>query len=157
SSGEFLGLFGGTFNPIVADMDITKLEEYYRTFGYHDVRVSRELQWDGEHRRVKLVFHINEGARYRAQGVQADGASTLSSDLVRAGCKVERGEFYDKRKVEADLGTIKDMYGNRGYGIGAREQLFYTAPGLMTVHYEVQERPPATVGQILVVGNDTTR
>src|SRR5262249_24953904 len=31
SSRQFLGLFGGQFNPIVADLDVTKLEEYYRT------------------------------------------------------------------------------------------------------------------------------
>jgi outer membrane protein assembly complex protein YaeT len=157
SSGQFLRLFGGKYNPVMADMDITKLEEYYRTFGYHDVRISRELQWEGDNQHVKLVFHINEGPRYRVQTVQVDGASTLSSDLLLAGCKVERGEYYDKRKVEMDLNNIKDMYGNRGYGVMAREQDFYTAPGLMTVHYEVQERPPATVGQILVIGNDVTR
>src|SRR5205823_4269460 len=46
SSRQFLGLFGGQFNSIIADVDVSKLEEYYRTFGYHDVRVSRELQWD---------------------------------------------------------------------------------------------------------------
>src|SRR5262249_51968459 len=56
-----------------------------------------------------------------------------------------------------DLATIKDMYGNRGYGVQAREQVFYTSPGQIMVHYEVQERPPATVGQIIIVGNEVTR
>src|SRR5262249_10955588 len=41
SSHQLFGLFGGTFNPIMADLDVNKLEEYYKTFGYHDVRVSR--------------------------------------------------------------------------------------------------------------------
>jgi outer membrane protein insertion porin family len=157
SSHQFLGLFGGTFNPIVADMDLNRLEEYYKTFGFHDVKVRRELVWDEHSRHVRLVFHVHEGPRYRVNGVQIDGATTLSSDLLLTGCKMAGGEFYDKRKVEADLATIRDTYGNRGYGISAREQAFVTAPGVMTVHYEVQERPPNTVGQIIIVGNEVTK
>jgi outer membrane protein assembly factor BamA len=157
SSHQVFGLFGGTFNPMMADMDVSKLEEYYKTFGFHDVRVARELQWDEDHRHVRLVFHINEGQRYRVKDVQVDGASTLAPDMLLTGCKLERGEFYDKRKVDVDLATIKDKYGWQGYGVQAREQNYVTGPGLMTVHYEVQERPPATVGQIIIVGNEVTR
>lgn len=157
SSHQFLGLFGGTFNPLMADMDKNRLEEYYKSFGFHDVRVDRELQWDADQRRVRLVFHIHEGPRYRVGGVQVDGASTLSPDLLLTGCKLSSGDYYDKRKVESDLATIRDTYGNRGYGVTAREQTFVTAPGVMTVHYEVQERPPSTVGQIIIVGNEVTR
>src|SRR5206468_9468693 len=53
--------------------------------------------------------------------------------------------------------TIKDAYGNRGYGVGVREQDVYTGPGQLVVHYDVQERPPARVGQVYVVGNEVTR
>lgn len=156
SSRQILGL-GGKFNPIAADLDITKLEEYYRTFGFHDVRVSRELQWEEDHRHVRLVFHIHEGQRYKVKGLQVNGNRTLPGDLLLTGCKSKEGEFYDKRTVEGDIATIKDMYGNRGHGVGVREQVYTTGPGLVTVHYEVQERPPATVGQVILIGNTTTR
>ncbi len=157
SSREFLGLFGGTFNPMMADLDVVKLEEYYRTFGFHNVHVSRELQWDEAHRRIKLIFHIQEGLRYTVAGTQIGGNSVLSEDQLLQITRTRRGEYYNKLKVEADLASIKDAYGNRGYGVGVREQNVYTGPGQLVVHYDVQERPPARVGEIRIVGNEVTR
>jgi outer membrane protein assembly factor BamA len=157
SSREYFGLFGGTFNPILADLDVVKLEEYYRSFGYHDVRVARELQWDEDNRHVRLVFHIHEGPRYQVVGTQIGGNSVLTEDQLLPLTKVRAGEYYNKTKVEVDLATIKDAYGNRGYGVSTREQDFYTGPGQMVVHYDVVERPPARVGQIIVTGNEVTR
>src|SRR5207253_1122970 len=53
SSREFLGLLGGTYEPGRVDHDVAKLEEYYKSFGFHDVRISRELQWEEDHRHVR--------------------------------------------------------------------------------------------------------
>jgi outer membrane protein insertion porin family len=157
SSREYLGLFGGSFNPTMADIDVTKLEEYYRTFGYQNVHVARELQWDEDHRHVKLVFHIQEGIRYQVAGTQIGGNSVLTEDQLLPLTKTHRGDFYNKGKVDADIALIKDAYGNRGYGVSVREQDVYTDPGQMVVHYEVQERPPARVGEIKIVGNEVTK
>lgn len=157
SSHQILGLFGGTFQPMVADLDVNKLEEYYKTFGFHDVRVSRELQLDEDSRHLKLVFHVNEGPRYRVDKIQVDGTHILGEDYLMTTTKLNHGEFYNKQVAEADISRIKDAYGYRGYGVQVREQDFYPGPGLVAVHYEIQERPPATVGQIIIVGNEVTK
>lgn len=157
SSSQILWMFGGTFNPMVADLDVSKLEEYYKSFGFHDVRVSRELQWDDDHRHVRLVFHIQEGPRYRIAGVQPDGNKVLETDQLNTLVELKKGEFYNKQEADADISRIKDAYGYRGYGVAVREQNFYPEPGLVQVHYEIQERPPATVGQVIVIGNEVTR
>src|SRR5262249_34443871 len=99
SSSEYFGLVGGTFNPLMADADVGKLEEYYKTFGFHNVRVTRELQWEPDLRHVRLVFHINEGMRYRVGQVQLDGNKVLSNDQLLTQVKLKQGEFYDQRAV----------------------------------------------------------
>jgi outer membrane protein assembly complex protein YaeT len=157
SSSEFLHLFGGRFDPSMADHDVTKLEEYYKRYGFQDVHVSREFQWDQDYDHVRLVFHIREGPHYRTATIQVEGNKILTEDLLLSQCKLRPGEFYSKDRAEADSQLIQAIYGNRGYGVTVREQDFSTAPGEVAVHYEVQEKPPAKVGEIRVVGNDVTR
>ncbi len=65
-SGTALQASGGKFDPALAAADAGELEKYYRSLGCNQVQVSRELQWDEGGRTVSLVFHIDEGTRYRA-------------------------------------------------------------------------------------------
>ena len=62
--GEFLR-WGGRYDPLIVDHDVSRLEEYYRGFGYKKVHVSRELRTDDNPRAVHLIFHIHEGPRTR--------------------------------------------------------------------------------------------
>jgi outer membrane protein insertion porin family len=157
SSARFLGIFGGTFEPGVADRDVAHLEEYYRNFGFQDVRVSRELRLDADLRTVTLIFHVQEGQRYRIASVQVDGNKLFTADQLLKTSKVKAGDFYNKSQVDADQKIIQTVYGYGGYGISVKETNYTPAPGQVAVHYEVQERPPARVGQIIIIGNGVTR
>ncbi|HEX4589490.1 MAG TPA: BamA/TamA family outer membrane protein, partial [Gemmataceae bacterium] len=57
----------------------------------------------------------------------------------------------------ADIKNIKALYGNAGYMVTPKEEIYYTGPGEVSVQYTVQERCPWTVGQIIVAGNEVTR
>jgi outer membrane protein assembly complex protein YaeT len=160
TSHEFLKLFGGTLNLMMVEYDVEELEKYYKSFGYHDVKVSRELRWvDDNH--VDLVFHINEGARYRVAGrPQVDGAGKqLPAEVVQAIPRLEPGEYYNEGKVGADKRAITDYYGQTGRDVRVKEDVVFNpeTPGVCQVRYEVMERAPAKVGYIYVVGNDVTR
>ena len=158
SSTEWFHLFGGQYNPVMADLDEGKLEEYYKSNGFQDVKVSRELQWDDDQRHVILVFHIQEGPRYKVQDAVVSGASALPQEQVDAVTKVHKGEFYNKNKVDADMAAIRDYYGYTGRDVAVRERLVYPEPGVCLVKYEVEEpRKQARVGEIYIVGNEVTR
>src|SRR5947209_7915246 len=45
SSAAFLHVLGGKFNQAMIESDIAKLEEYYRAFGFMDVRVAQERRY----------------------------------------------------------------------------------------------------------------
>lgn len=157
SGREYLGLFGGTFNPLMVDADVAKLEEYYKGFGYHNVRVSRELQYESDLAHVRLVFHINEGMRYRVGNIQVEGNKSLPTDQLLTQVKLKAGEYYDQRIVEADLNTLRDMHGYRGMSTAVRAYHTEKDNGQVLVHYEIQERPPSRVGEIKIIGNTVTR
>jgi outer membrane protein insertion porin family len=157
SSAKFLGVFGGTFEPGTADRDVGHLEEYYRSFGFQDVHVARELQLNPDLCSVTLIFHIHEGMRYRVASVQVDGNKLYTGDQLLKYSKIKKGDFYNKGQADADQKVIQTVYGYGGYGVSVRESDYTAAPGQIAVHYEVQERPPARVGQVILTGNTVTR
>jgi outer membrane protein assembly complex protein YaeT len=160
SSRKALGLFGGQFNPAMADNDIRKLEDYYRAFGYLDVKVARELRYADDAREVELIYHVNEGPRYHL-GADPKLAKLryLPEDQVAQLTKVKAGDVYDQAKIDKDLNSIKDYIGRQGREVRAQATPVFSkdTPGVVTVLYEVEERPPARVGQVFIVGNTRTR
>lgn len=156
SSRAFLGMLGGQFNPQMADQDMLKLEEYYKTFGFHDVRVSRELRWDESHRYVDLIFHIDEGVRYRVGNVDVVGNRHFDRDKLLGMTRLEPGKHFNGNVVKVDKEIIKASYGYTGRDASVVERVTYR-PGEVDVKYEIEERPPSQVGEIIIIGNTVTR
>jgi outer membrane protein assembly factor BamA len=157
SSRAFLNAIGGDYNPIMVEQDLAKLIEYYKTFGFHDVRITRELQWEGDLSRVRLVFHVEEGRRYRLGTMQIDGPAGIPQDQMGALLLGKEGEFYDHNVVKANATILKDFRGYRGVEATVRPELTFKPNGEVDVRYEMIERQPARVGQIIIIGNQTTR
>jgi len=157
SSTALLNMIGGEYNPQMVEADVQKLVEYYKTFGFHDVRVTRELQWESDLSRVKLVFHVHEGQRYRLGDLQLDGPKDVPKDRLMAAVRGKNGEFYDGNLMQANVEALKALRGYDGIETTVRKELLYKENGVVDVRYEMQERPPARVGEIIVVGNDVTR
>lgn len=157
SSKPFLGILGGKYNPAMVDVDVHKLEEYYRSFGFRDVKVSREVQWAPDQRHAIIIYHIHEGERYKVGGVQVSGIKAFSPEEIERLPVMRTGEYYNGAKDEASRQRIQDYYGYAGYNPAIKPELYYPEPGVCMVNYEIQERPPSKVGQIFVVGNDVTR
>jgi outer membrane protein assembly complex protein YaeT len=158
SSRSFLGWVGGVYNPTMADVDITKLEEYYRSFGFHDVHVSRELRWVSE-RDVRLIFHIHEGRQYTVDKVDIHGVPDYERAELLKFNTLKAGDKFNQHTIDTDRGKMKDYVGYTGRDDAIQEVVFYPQdkPGQVIVDYDVQERPPARVGQVQVIGNEVTK
>jgi outer membrane protein assembly complex protein YaeT len=155
TSRTLLGV-GGDYNPGMVDFDVSALEEYYRTFGFQDVRVTRELIYDGPDR-VNLAFHVSEGARYRVGTLEFHGGQSIDLERQKSVTKLKPGDTYDKNVINADLRAETALFGNQGKFVKAKEEVYQTGPGEVAVHYQIQERPPATVGEVKIIGNTVTR
>jgi outer membrane protein assembly complex protein YaeT len=159
SGRALFGMLGGKYQPVLVDNDALKLEQYYKDNGYLDARVTRELIVNDDLRTVDVVFHIHEGMRYKVQDVSLEGPKKLNRDLVQSVLRVRKGDTYNEHRVDADVRNITDLYGYRGYGVLAEKRLYFgdKEPGVVRVHYEVQERGPDIVGEIHIEGNTVTK
>lgn len=139
STPTFLGLpLSGKYSPLLVEDDMGKLTEYYRGFGFHDVRVSREVQVI-DPGRVTLIFHVREGPRYRVASVNVSGARSMKRDEVLTLAKLRPDQIYSQAEVDADKERIKAAFGYRGYNVRVHERLTWGRPGQVAVAYEVEE------------------
>ncbi len=160
SSHAILGILGGKLNAAMVEGDIGKLEEYYKSFGYLDVHVSRELHWNDDGLTAALIFHVQEGQRYQVKDKpHVSGARSFPPEQLEQLTGVKAGQFYSQADVDKDVARIKDYFGATGRE--ARVQMApiidQSTPGVVQVQYEVVERPPARVGQVFIVGNTRTQ
>lgn len=154
---SLLGMVGGKYNPAISDNDVLKLEDYYKANGYMDVKVTRELLFSDDYQYVDIIYHIHEGQKYRVEDVVVEGPVQITREQIATLPRLRKGDFYNEGVVAADLRNITDFYGWRGYGVSAQKEVFFPEPGLARVVYEVKEKPPAHVGQVIIVGNDVTQ
>jgi outer membrane protein assembly complex protein YaeT len=159
SGSEWLGLAGGSYIPDMVDDDVRKIKDYYRSFGFHDVEVSQEVAWEEDQRHVNLTFHIHEGIRYKIGNITLEGNKAYSKDELIRFVKVKEGDIYNETKLKTDTEKLQDYEGFRGRNTVVHAAPFYDSnrPGEVDIHLEVQERPAAKVGQIIIVGNDVTK
>ncbi len=155
SSHEWHGIVEGTYSKRMADYDVAKLLEYYRSFGFLDAKVSLEKQQSSDGRGVTLIFHIQEGQRYKVkEAPQVHGPKTLPVEQLQALSQFRSRDFVDQSKVKTDMERITNWYG--GQRVQVQNQFVYLpdTPGTVAINYQVKERPISRIGQIFVVGND---
>ncbi len=154
------GVLPAKYVPQAIDDDIRKIMEYYAQFGFLDVRISKELQITDDGRDLALTYHIQEGTRYTYKGTaQIHGNKDVPLEQLTQLCGHKAGEFYSHSDVDGNVNKIKDYIGytGRNANVQAREVFDPEMPGVVTIEYNVEERPPALVGQVFIVGNERTR
>jgi outer membrane protein insertion porin family len=160
TSRAVLGTWGGKFNPAMVDSDVIKLEEYYRTNGYLNARVSRELRFSDDFQFVDIVFHIQEGGRYRIADVTLESKTkSFSKDQLLTAVTAKPGDTYNENVIQADTRNLTDYGGWRGYPFDVRKVVteIPESPGTVRVQYLVQEQPQSYVGEVIIVGNTVTQ
>jgi outer membrane protein assembly factor BamA len=160
SGAMFLKIpLSGIYNPALLDHDTTELIKYYRNFGYHDVRVSREMSYSPDGRTVAVVFHIREGVRYKVDGTpRIEGVKSVPVEALQPLVKQKGGEFYNQATIDKDRNRIRDYIG--GGGVEARVDAEAVPvpgkPGLVRVKFQVIEGRRASVSHIMITGRERT-
>jgi outer membrane protein assembly complex protein YaeT len=152
--------FGGVFQPAMVEEDVHKLEDYYRNNGFLNIRVARELIFSDDFQFVDVVFHVQEGTRFTIkENPTIDGAKALPAEQLFNIPRLKRGDFYSDKIAEADSKNIADYFGWRGYPVSVQKVISSVPeePGVVRVQYQIEERPPVTVGRVIIIGNTVTR
>jgi outer membrane protein assembly complex protein YaeT len=160
TSDLLFGFFGSDYSPQELEQDIGKIIDYYRGFGFFDVKVSKMIKPTTDMKGVEITLVVDEGPRYLIKDVRVAGNRQLDNDILLAHNMLRPGQNYNEAEMKAGLRKMQDEYGQRGYVNTKVEPEFnYSSePGTLTVVYKVDEGPTvAYAGEIKIVGNRVTR
>ncbi len=147
----------GRLNAEQIDADAAAIRDLYQSRGYMDARVGQPQvsRVDGK---VDVAFSITEGEQYHVGKVTYVGAKVFTLDEITQNSKVKTGEVYSPQSVRADVKSIQDIYGTRGYidfqaGAG-------TVPGpgkTINVTFTLDEGVQSYLEHIHISGNTRTK
>lgn len=152
-SKPILWAFPGRYHEKIIAADVSKIIDYYKSFGFLDVRVSRELELTGDGRDVYVNYHIQEGQRQTIGGpAQINGVRSLALEQLEQLSKLKAGQFYSQPDVDGDLNKIKDMIYHNGPDLAQAIPAFSRdEPKVVRMQFEVEEGPSCRVGQVFVI------
>ena len=147
-------LIGGEIDRDKIDQDVDLITAYYRSLGFFQAKVGRELQvvHGGGRDWTLLTFVISEGPRYNIRNISFIGNSKFKSEFLARDLKLKSGEPFNQSKMDADLGLIRDIYGGRGFVFAdiRADPRFLEQPGELDLVYNVAEGQRYRVGKINV-------
>ena len=150
---------GGKYDPESVDEDVQKLRSYYRSNGYLDMKVTRELNWNDERDRVQLKYIIDEGPRYTVRDINFAGNQAFDRVELAEPLTLASGEYFNEKALKADQQKVNDAYGKKGYinTLVNADVRYLDQPGEVDVVYRVKEDFPRKIGRINIAGNEVTK
>ncbi len=156
SKPGILKMFGGLVNRDSIEQDILKLTNYYRSLGFFNARIGREIQESNDGRWMTIRFIIDEGPRYRVRDVRFVGNQTFSTEqlerLVKLRPEGEQSPEFNVARMNSDVVTLRDLYGSQGFVFAdvVAEPRFLEEPGELDIVYRIEEGKQYRVGEINV-------
>ena len=165
SKPGYFKVFGGLAQRTLIDQDVDRVTEYYRTLGYFNAQVGREISESNDGRWLNVRFIINEGPRYKVRDVKFMGNKSYNETELKKLLQLNpAGEMpvFDATQLNEDLTEIRDLYGSQGYVFSNVnvETRFLEEPGMLDLVYKIKEGKQYRVGQINVHyegGNSVTK
>lgn len=154
----------GEVDQAQLDADVAKLHAFYHGRGFIDVRVDRRVEVSPSQREAKVVFLIEEGARYTVGRIDANamGGGSLevfSASQLSAIMNIKVGDVFSQDLVKMSIESVKDAYGVMGY-LDTRVVIHPIRQGRKTellLQVEIDEGDVADVGLVRITGNTLTK
>ena len=153
----YLWVIGGKVNRRELEQDRLRLESYYRSLGFFNARIGRELIESSSGKWLTVRYTINEGPRYRIRNVSFIGNEQYSLEELQGVVKLRpNGQAqpeFNASKMNRDVTRLEDLYGSQGYVFAKvqAEPRFLEEPGFIDLVYNIEEGKQYRVGEINVV------
>src|SRR5207249_3091993 len=148
----------GRLDEIQLQQDLDSIKEFYQNHGYIDVEVTeagRERRKGGP---LIITVGINEGTLYHVNKLSFAGYKQTTEEKLRKIIKMKTGAVYSPKQLHEDAKAIADGYGSGGYvDLVVLPQGTPAGPGLIDVHYKIEEGNRSFVERINVIGNTRTK
>ena len=124
--------------------------DYYRSFGFFNAHVGRDYEYNETEDRVVLTFYIDEGPRYQVRNISYIGNKVYGEEALNYNQKLKPGEYFDRNKMNNDIGMIKDSTAATATCLPTRcrSPTFELEPGVLDLVYQVNEGDQYRIGDI---------
>lgn len=133
--------FGGRVDEEEIENDLKRITAYYRSLGFFNARVGREVEYDDDGEWLTLRFVIDEGPQYSIDSISIAGNDKFSSEQLMDLLELRSGDTFNADKMQRDINLLKDLYGSQGHIFAdvKADPLFLEQPGRMDLVYAVEE------------------
>ncbi|MDD5583735.1 MAG: outer membrane protein assembly factor BamA [Candidatus Omnitrophica bacterium] len=147
----------GSFKEDVFSDDIKRIEDFYKSQGFSDVKVTSETGF--EEKGAVIVITIEEGKRYYIGKIIIEGYKDLTLDEITKAMKLKEGSIFSDQVVYEDSSNIREVYMNKGYIFSQIDPISYLNPETQKVDvtYTIIENQIAYVERIDIKGNVKTK
>ena len=148
----------GRFDSSQLDKDLDAVLDYYRSKGYlraSSPGIRRVPQKDG---RVDLLIPIVEGDKYTVAGVGFGKMTVFKPEELYPSLTLNGNDAYSSKKMRADITTIRNFYGSRGYADAlVTPDIRDAGPNRVSITYRITEGSKFRVGRVNIAGNTKTK
>ena len=150
--GFLLYFFRGKVDINKINDDVQRLTAYYRSLGFFNARVGRELEFDDSGKWLTVTFVITEGPRYRIGQVSFVGNKKFTNAELMEKLYLQSGEYFDQRDMNHDVTALRDLYGSQGHIFAEvkADPRFLEEPGTLNLVYDIQEGGVWKIGKVNV-------
>ena len=138
--------------------DRERLERYYRSRGFRDMRVvGADFDSGSAPNRVVLKVTVDEGPRYQLGNVTWSGNNVVPTAELEKGLPKAKNDWYDISRIEKAQGAAYAAYAEQGYLYLNVEPRETVRDSVVDVTFEVGEGKPSHVRYVVISGNKATR
>ncbi len=141
------------------EADKEALLSKYLEMGYRDACIVRDSISTNADNTVDVWLTIEEGDKYYIRNIDWVGNTVYTSDQLSEMLKMEPGDVYDSKKLEArtkgDEDAVGRRYYNNGYVLFQLEPIERSVVGdSVDLEMRMMEGPQATIRRVGIYGND---
>jgi outer membrane protein insertion porin family len=147
----------GRLDEVQLQQDLDSIKEFYQNRGYVDVEV-QEARRERKNGPLVITIGIKEGTLYHVNKLSFSGYKQTTEEKIRKVVKMKEGTVYSPKQLHDDAKALADNYGSGGYvDLVVLPQGTPAGPGLIDVHYKIEEGNRSFVERISIVGNTRTK
>ena len=157
---------GGTLKDEDLEHDVNEIRTRYEDDGFLAVKVSRKLEFSPDKTEARLVYVVQENARFYVNRIILDGNKIFSDAELARRIGVKRGDVVRDESLKVDVERLRRTYGQLGYvDASVRFSKQYPRPGtplpqwarglddaypvaLMSIVFMIDEGAQSRVGRI---------
>ena len=147
----------GRLDEVQLQQDLDSIKEFYQNKGYVDVEV-QESRRERKNGPLIITIGIKEGTMYHVNKLSFTGYKQTSEERIRKVVRMKEGSVYSPKQLHDDAKALADNYGSGGYvDLIVLPQGTPAGPGLIDVHYKIEEGNRSFVERINIIGNTRTK